>query len=161
MGAAGDNADALPFRRHRRAVTGDVARLHLQSDELAPQSVRLDLLECATAHEVALAELHRPAQPRFIRIDRLVHVVAPQSQCGFESGRVARSEPGRQHAGGLAVLEDRVPCIADAVARDEQLEAVLAGVARARDESADAGNVSLPEAEAWDRVKPLAWQELL
>src|SRR5690349_16481014 len=74
----------------------------------------------------------------------------PQSRRAASS-RVASRAPS--HAGGFAVVEDRVPRVAHPVGRDEQLETVLACVARARDQGVDAGDVSVAPTEIRDGVE--------
>src|SRR5207247_9117868 len=90
--------------------------------------------------EVAFVELHSPTEAGLGRVDILVHVVAPQSQRGLEPGGIARSQPGGQHALAASVLEERIPHVTDILRRDEQLEAVLAGVAGAWDVSVHPGD---------------------
>src|SRR6266571_3296127 len=143
MRAAGDDAGALAAAGNAGPVARDVAGLHLQADELPARALGLHLLERCPADEIALAGLDRPAQTGLVRVDGLVHVVAPQPQSRLEAGGVARAESRRQHAGGPAVVEDRVPRVADLVGGDEQLETVLARVTRTRDQGVDAGDVFL------------------
>jgi hypothetical protein len=75
--AAGDDAQGLAVRGHGRAVSGDVARLHLEPNKLAACSIGLHLLERVAADEVALAQLHGPTEPRLVWVDSFVHIVSP------------------------------------------------------------------------------------
>src|SRR5258708_2395234 len=163
MGSAGDYPERFAARRYCGAVACDVAGLKPQPDQRPTRSFGLDLLQRVAADEVALAQLHGPSQSRLVGVDGLVHVVAPQAQRGFESGRVACAESSREDAGRPAVLEDRVPCRAHLVAADEQLEAVLARVAGARDERVDARHVAVAKTEVRNPVEvySFAGQQLL
>ena len=119
----------------RRAVPRDVARLGLEPDQ-RPARARpaLTFGQRFAADEVALVELHGPAQAGLVRVDRLVHVVAVQAQRGLEARRVARAQAGRQHAAARRpcsrIASQTSPTRSDV---DEELEAVLARVAGARD----------------------------
>src|SRR5436309_15555039 len=112
-------------------MSRDAPRLQLQADQAPCRSLRLDLLQRLASGELALVELHGPAQARFVRVDGLVHVVAPEAQRGLQARRIARTEACRQHAGRPPVLEDRIPDLTHSFAVDEQLEAILACVAGA------------------------------
>src|SRR5712691_13305467 len=103
IGAAGDDPDPLVTAGNAGPVARDVARLHLQADELTARAPGLHLLERGPADEIALGKLDRPAQAGLVRVDGLVHVVAPEPQSRLEASGVARAESRRQHAGGLAV----------------------------------------------------------
>src|SRR5437763_16609762 len=109
MSAARDRAHLLAAARNRRAVARDAPRLHGQPDQPPPGSLCLDLDEGRAADELALVELHRPAETRLVRVDRLVHVVAVQAEGGLQARGVAGAEAGRQHARLATVLEDGVP----------------------------------------------------
>src|SRR6266446_6949960 len=161
MSAARDDAHTTCLGADRGSVAGDVAGLGLESDQPPPRALRLDLLKSLPADEVAFVELHRPAEPGLVRVDGLVHIVAPQSQSRLESRRVASAETRRKHARLLAACEDGIPNLADAIAADEELEAVFTGVSRPGDEGVDAPHVAVPETEVRDRVESFARQELL
>src|SRR5437762_738671 len=161
MSAACNHAHTASLGDDGSSMTGDVARFGLESDQSPPWTLRLDLLKGFPANEVALVELHRPTEPRLIGVDRLVHIVAPQSQRRLESRRIASAETRWKHARFLAALENGIPGVTDTVTADEQLEAVLPGVPRPGDEGVDARHVAVPETEVGDRVESLARQELL
>src|SRR5215472_11659786 len=161
MCAAGNDAYLPLLQADRRAMASDAPRVELEPDQLALRPVGLDLPQGVPADELRLVELHGPAQPRLIRVDALVHVVAPETKCGFESRRVARSQSRRKHAGLFAVVEDCVPRLAQAVAVDEELESVLARVAGSRDQGMDPGDVAVAEPEVWDGVEAVARQPFL
>src|SRR6266568_3694618 len=161
MSPARDHADGFALRLHGGGVPSYIARLGLEPDQLSPRSNGLDALEGVAADKVALVQLHGPAQARFVWVDRLVHVVAPQPQRRLEPGRVASAQAGRKHAGRFAMAQDGVPCLANLLAADEQLEAVLARVAGARDQRVDAGHVAVPKSKVRDRIESVAWQQLL
>src|SRR5205085_4606823 len=118
-------ANGIPLARD--PLAGD-----FQSDELALQAFRLLLLQRLAADEPAgLVELHDPAEARLERRVLLVHVVAVQAKRDLEPQRVARAEAARHRA----LFDERVPQLAGAVGRNEDLESVLAGVAGAGDDA--------------------------
>src|SRR5439155_27286344 len=119
MSAACNHAHTASQGDDGSSVTGDVAGFGLESDQSPPWTLRLDLLEGFPAHEVPLVELYRPAEPRLIGVDRLVHIVAPQSQRRLESRRLARAEARWKHARLPAALGNGIACLTDTVPADE------------------------------------------
>src|SRR5437879_12988462 len=99
MSAARDHADGFTLGLHDGAVPRYVARLGLEPDQLSPRTRGLDALQGAAADQVALVQLHGPTQARFVWIDRLVHVFAPQTQRRPEPGCISSPQTVRQHAG--------------------------------------------------------------
>src|SRR6185503_17195142 len=92
-------------------------------------------LERRAADEVArCAPVDGPAEAGLERRDRLVHVLAVEVHAGLETQRIA----GAEAAGLHARLDERRPQRLDMRRRQRDLEAVLAGVAGARDEVFDA-----------------------
>ena len=91
---------------------------------------------------------------------RLVDVVAVQPHRGFEAQRVARAEAARDDVGRPARLEQRLPHAVGHVRRHEDLEAVLAGVAGARDRGAGAGHFAVREPVVADVAEIDAGQRL-
>ena len=79
----------------------------------------------------------RPASNGFVVA---VELVAVERHAGLEPERVAGAQADGLQAVLGARLDERVPELARAVAFDEHLEAVLAGVAGPRDERRDAGD---------------------
>src|SRR5207237_4044800 len=111
--------------------------------------------------DVAFVYPHGPAQAGFVGVDGLIHVVAPQPQSGFEPGCAGCAQTRRQHTRSLAVLEDRVPDLADPAAVDKELEAILARVAGPRDQGVDPSHVTLAETEVRDGLESVARQQFL
>ena len=133
-------------------MTRDAAVAHGEADELALDAVADDALERRTADEVAgLGELHDAGEARLERVGRAVELVAVQRHAGLEPERVA----GPEAHGHLAVraprLEQRVPQLPHPIDVDEQLEAVLAGVAGAGDLHRDPGHDALGDPVVADR----------
>src|SRR5437764_10807839 len=113
-----------------------------EADELSRYAPLLLPDERVAADELALRELHQPAEVRLQWRRRVVDVVSVQRHPHLETQRVARAEPRRRHA---ARTEQRLPdrrCIAIV---EVQLEAVLAGVAGARDDRRRAGDFPFAE----------------
>src|SRR5687768_18506102 len=70
--------------------------------------------------------LAAPAEAGLDRVSIGVHVVAVEVKADLEAKRVARSEAG----GGGAAVDERLPDAWRGVGAEQQLDAVLAGVAR-------------------------------
>ena len=125
-------------------MPGDAAALDREADEAAAGAVPGHALQRCAAHEIAgLVELDDPALAGLEGIRGPVELVAVERHAGLEAERVARPQAHRDHAAGPARVEERVPQLAGAAVLDEDLEAVLAGVARPRHERRDAGDVAL------------------
>ena len=85
------------------------------------------------APERRLLPADRPAGARLVRRDLARQLVAVQRVAHLGAQGVAGAEPARPDAQVLAGLQHRVPQLAGAVGVDQQLVAVLAGVAGAAD----------------------------
>src|SRR5439155_7456999 len=124
------------------ALTRD-ALLDREGDELLARSRLAD-----GAHGVGPDEarvlLARPPEPGFDRPARLHQVVAVEVVADLEAQGVAGAEP----RGDGAAADDRVPDPARVLGRDEQLDALLARVARAADEHARRADLLLACGEA-------------
>src|SRR5690348_980439 len=155
MSAARDHAGGPASGCDGGAVAGDVAGLHLETDQPAAWALGLDFQERLATDELALLELDGPAETRFVGVDGLVHVVAPEAKRGLKPRRVARAQARGQDTLAGAALEDGVPNLADELALDHDLEAVLPGVPRARDDRGDAGDVATAKSEVGQVVEPV------
>ncbi len=123
-------------------MAGDPAVADHEPDELAGDPVAGGLLQRGPAHEVAgLGQLDDAAETRLERVGRPVELVAVEGHAGLEPERVARPQPDRDLALGPTRLEQGVPQLDGAVRVDEQLEPVLARVARARELHRDPGDL--------------------
>ncbi len=94
---------------------------------------------------VVLVPADRPAETGFEHGGRLVDVVAVQPHRGFEPQRVAGAEAARDDVGRAARFEQRLPHAVGHVRRHEDLEAVLPGVAGARDDGARVRHLAVTE----------------
>ena len=90
----------------------------------------------ASAPMKPVSELAAPAEPGLDRVAVLGEVVAVQVEADLEAQRVAGGEADRRHARSSRASHTAV----GAVRRDQQLDAVLAGVAGAADEALNAGD---------------------
>ncbi len=81
--------------------------------------------------------LAAPAEAGLDRVVVLVEVVAVEVEADLEAERVSGAEAGWSRA----VLRERVPDLRGSIRRDQQLDAVLACVAGAGHEAADAGDL--------------------
>ena len=72
-----------------------------------------------------------------------VQLVAVERHAGLEPERVAGAQPDRHAVRGADAVEQRVPQLAGPRGLDEDLEAVLAGVAGPRDQRRDARDAAL------------------
>ena len=88
---------------------------------------------------IAAPLLDRPGEAGFDRARGLVDVVAVEAEPRLEPQRVARAEPDRLHA---VLRQQQLGEIRRLVGRDRDLEAVLAGVARARDVAVERADAS-------------------
>src|SRR5205823_13401886 len=136
-GTAGDvTGFATALIKHRIIIARDAALDHFQAHQLAAQWLLLQLFQRAAAYEVArLLQLAPTIQTRFPHVYALRNLVSVKRQLGFEPQRVARAQAARQDAEFCAGCEHVIPyALAGAlVRRDVDFEAVLAGVAGARD----------------------------
>ena len=143
--SAGDHTDFGVADIRVVAVAADAALQHLETDNPAPRAARLLLAQGGRTDEVVLLPADDPVQVRFDRGRGLVDVVAVEAHARFEAEGVARAEAARDDVDGLARLEQREPHLVGLRGRDEDLEAVLAGVAGARDGRADVGDFPVAE----------------
>ena len=116
---------------HRIAVARKNAVAHGEADQLLLEAGLLLLHERVLSDEVTLGQLHQPREVRFERRHGVVDVVAVQGHAHLEPERVAGSEARWRD---LARRHQRLPDGHRGVVRDVQLEAILAGVARTRDD---------------------------
>src|SRR6266851_3957140 len=104
------------------------------------------------APEELLVELAGPGETGLDGVRRLVDLVPVQRETRLEPERVAGPQADRLQALGLAGLEQRVPHARRVGARDEDLEAVLAGIPGARDRRHRAGHLRRGHTEGDDVV---------
>ena len=90
-----------------------------------------------------LFELHGPAQTRGVWVDGVVQLVPVKRHGRFEAKGVTRSEAAGSHVLAVAGREECLPDLLGGVGLDNQLEAVLAGIAGAAEEHVDVA-VKLP-----------------
>src|SRR6202012_3851786 len=126
----------------RRAFAHRRAALRPQADT-ASRSAAVELRQdgigaeetTGTGAAAATALLHRPFQRAFDRRRRGVDIVAVQTKPGLEPQAVAGAEPDRLHR---AIGQQPAGKLLGLIGRYRNLETVLAGIARARDETVDA-----------------------
>src|ERR1043165_1395153 len=146
--ARSDVTDALAIDVNVLAVARDAALRDLEADELAADALLLLACERVAPREVAFAELGNPAEVGFQKRRLFGDLVAVERHACFEAERVARGQPRGQDAFGRAVaarVEQSVPELFGLVRRGVDLEAVLARVARARDDGGHAVNLAFAE----------------
>src|SRR5919106_1985197 len=134
----GDLADSLPGDGDLGALARDRLALGQQTDTLARRTLGDLLLDDGGAGEAALQAAFladAPQQARFDRRGRGVDVVAVEAETGLEAQRIARAEPDRLH---LRLGQELAGNGVGGIGRRGYLEAVAAGVARARDVAARA-----------------------
>ena len=100
---------------------------------------------------VPLGGLHHPAEPRLERIRGLVDVVAVERVLHLEPERVPGAETDGRRAVRLALGQEALPHRLGAGRRQVQLEPVLPGVARARDDARHARHPATAEVVVADR----------
>src|ERR1700730_644369 len=90
-GAARDFADDSVVDEDGLAMASDCSAGEAQADEPSRWVLGVDGFERGRPDEVALVELHRPAQAAAVRIRPFVHVLAVEAKSGLEPERIARS----------------------------------------------------------------------
>src|SRR5690606_12395478 len=155
-GRGGGAARAMPDRRaeaieDRIAGASNAPSRHLETDEGSAEACFEGGHEGGLPEEVRLLHLHSPAEARLERGGRLVDFVAVQGQTGFEPERVARPETGGFEPERRTCLHERAPDRNCALVLTEDLDAVFARVAGARECDALAAQGSLSEAEGLER----------
>ncbi len=129
----------------RVAVAGDAAAADDQPDEASARARRAATCSSAArpTKSPGLSSLTTRPRPASYGFVVAVELVAVERHAGLEPQRVAGAEADRHEAQRPAGLEQRVPELGGAVVLDEDLEAVLAGVAGPGDEGRDAGDAAL------------------
>ncbi|CAM5645346.1 hypothetical protein SAURM35S_07265 [Streptomyces aurantiogriseus] len=143
-GAGGDLADHLAAGDDRVPGARDTAALGDQADEDA-RRVALGPLgglgEGRAPHEVALLlELHHPAEPGVEGGQPGRQLVPVQRHARLQAQRVPAGQAAGDQADALAGLGQGLPQLHRVLRLHEQLEAVLTGVAGARDQRRDPGD---------------------
>src|SRR5262245_21355607 len=156
--AARDRADPGPLSPHRMTMPRDTRRVELESDQAALRAGGRLRARALPAVEAGLLKLPYPADPGLERRRLGIHVGAAERQPGFEPQGVASCEPARQPAMPPDCRQDGVPDRARLAGRDEELEAVLAGVAGPGHESADAGDGRFADGERAERGQ-IEWRQ--
>ena len=131
-----DLADGLAGDRNLRAFTRDRLALGQEADPFARRALGNLLLDDGSAGEAALRAAvlaDAPQQARFDRRRGGVDVVAVEAKARLEAQRVARAQANRLD---LRVGEKLAGDGVGGVGGRRDLEAVAAGVARARDVAA-------------------------
>src|SRR4051812_43555703 len=144
MGPAGHDAGPAVAVEDRIAVAGDAPAGHHHADELLRRAVLGNARQRLTPDEVArLVELDHPAETRLERVRLAIELVAVQGHAGLKAQGVAGAETTGDDAGILAGRRVGLPDVRSATPVDEDLEAVLARVARPRHVRAEARDLAL------------------
>src|ERR1043165_2347348 len=146
--ARSDVTDALTIDVNVLAVARNAALRDLEADELAAHAFFFLPGERVAPRKVALAELGNPAEVGFQKRRLFGDLVAVERHACFEAERVARCQTCGQDAFGRAVaarVENLVPETFGLLRRGVDLEAVLARVARARDDGGHVVNAPFAE----------------
>src|SRR5262249_14663128 len=119
-----------------------------QADEAAAKTFRVLPPKRVASDEVALVDLHDPAEPGLERRRLLVDVVGVEHEPLLEAGRVAGAEARREKVVRGPGGEDPTPHALGVAGSEIDLEAVFAGVAGARHDRARTRDLALGDAEA-------------
>src|SRR5690606_34811293 len=123
---------------------GDAATLdQLEADDRAVDAFLALGEQRVAPDEIALLQLHDPAQPGLQRVDRLGDLIAIEWHARFQPQRIACTEADGLDAVLGARLHDRVPQLDDALDRAIELPAILTGVARSRCQAGHSGNLGI------------------
>src|SRR5262249_21951671 len=131
--AAGDPAGGRAIEIHFVAIASDAAAAHFESNELALDAGFFLLDERITPVEVALIEFDDPTEAGFERRDRRVDFVAVERHRRFQTQRVARAQSAGLDAEFGACAHHQIPNALGLEGRHVDFEAVLTGIACARD----------------------------
>ena len=82
---------------------------HDQSHQLADRAGLLDGGQRGATHELALVQLHHPAQVGLVGVDVAAELVAVQRHAGLQPQRVAAAQAARLDAERLPAVDQRVP----------------------------------------------------
>src|SRR5688572_9679545 len=104
-----DRARGAALMGDRVSVAGNRALDHLESDQLARDAAGAEILDRRTPHEVSLARLDDPAEPRLERTGGAVDVIAIQRELHLEPERVTGAEANWLDAVAAARLDQRFP----------------------------------------------------
>ena len=143
-------AARLAVHEHRVAVARDRFLGEGEADEFARDAGGLLGFQCGEADEIPLLHLHEPAESGFQWRVGVVDVVAVECHPHLEAQRVAAAEGD---GGDRAGLHQRLPELHGVLGAVVQLEAVLAGVAGARERHRDASDCGLGEPVVLDLVE--------
>src|SRR5450759_4402107 len=148
--AAGQLSTALAIRSYFKVRSGDSTIPNLDRHHSALGSLDFLPLQSVTSDELVGTEFHGPTEPCFQWCRGIVDIVAVQHETGFQSQRVACSQADRFEALRLPTLEQPLPDAPRIIGTHVQLEAILSGVASARDNSARAGHPTRDSLEVSD-----------
>ena len=135
-GLVGEERRALAHRRPPLRAKADAAAGRAAGDLVEDHRVAGKAAGAGAAG--AAGGLDRPFERRLDRRRRAVDVVPVEAEPGLEPQRVAGAEPDGQH---LGMAEQRLGDGGRVLGAERDLEAVLAGIARARDDRLDAAGL--------------------
>jgi hypothetical protein len=140
--------------QHGIPVARDPPPRDLQPDEPLLRTVLRDPRQRLAPHEVArLLQLHDAPEAGVEGVGVAIELVAVERHPGLEAERVARPQPGGHDTGIPAGGGERLPDLGAAPPVHEHLEAVLAGVARPRDERRHARDLALGDGVVLEPVQ--------
>ena len=87
------------------------------------------------AREIALFQLADPSETGFQRRRRFVDFMPVEAHAGFQAQRIARSQPAGHQPEWLTALQQITPQLFGSAGSEVDLEAILTGVAGARDQA--------------------------
>src|SRR5918992_3403097 len=144
LGAASDLTDDLSPAGYMVAVACDPTPLHLEADELLAQALGVFEQERPLPDKTRLlVEVHREGDAGFQRRGLRIELVPVETHPCFEAQRVPRAEPCR----GGSCLYQAAPDAGGVVSGKVDLEAVLARVAGAGDDTTGTIDLSPGEPE--------------
>ena len=125
-----DLTDRLAIVEDGLTVPGDASGVHGETDEPAIGALFLDFEQGLLAGEGACCEVYETAKTRFKGVYGGVHVVAVESEGGFEAETVS----GDEAAGFDTRGPEPVPQGDGSVSVDDDFNSILAGVSGSGDE---------------------------
>src|SRR6185437_1345310 len=147
-GAAGHHTNLALAHKKLVTLAGHAAPiLGANSNQAPPKTVALFGTERRGADKLA-PEFHERIESRLQRRGRAVKLVTVKRQSRFHPERVARAKPARHHPARRTGFENRAEKRLSGGRGGKELEAVLAGIASARDDASGARDLRLDHSEA-------------
>src|SRR5438132_7174291 len=157
--ARGHHPHPLRAVHDRVAVAGNTPVEHAKAGQDPGETLLAGAENRVPADEV-IVQAECPIESRLERIGVGIHVIAIEPESRFEAQGVASAQPGRSNPVAAAFLEQGPPEPGGVAIGAEDFEAVLAGVAGARNDGGNAGDLALDKGVIAQRTQVLVGKAL-